>query len=171
MENQNLYATPESNLGGDKFTFINIFDPALIKAGIIVSIIFIANMSLTAKSMYSLDFLMQSIAISISILYILVCIKIIRGNIKESRKPPYVKTDFSAWSYIWRAMAIEYLYILILLAIFMPLHFYGYNFSDLTKSVIGIAGFILCTPMLVILIFCDEKKASFINIVNMLRGF
>lgn len=171
MENENPYVTPESSLGGHRFTFINIFDPALIKAEIIVSIIFIANMFLTTKSTYSIEFLTQSFVIGISTLFVLGCIKIIRGNTKESRKPPYGKTDFGAWSYIWRAMAIEYLYMLILLAIFMPLHFYGYNFSDITKSIIGIAGFIFFTPMLVILLFCNEKKASFINTVNMLRGF
>ena len=98
-------------------------------------------------------------------LYILICIRYIRGKGKTSKKPPYHEIEIGIWGYFWRGYAttlVSMLPLLLFIVVFgsgMKIH---WSLGTLISLVI--------TPFVVWCLFCKNRIEFAKNAYMYLRG-
>jgi hypothetical protein len=88
------------------------FDTKMKKSWLILATLFIALYINALEEFTAVGIATQSIGVSLAGCYpgwAIFLIRSIRGNEKQSLKPPYKITELGVWGYVWRALVVIYL--------------------------------------------------------------
>ena len=106
------------------------------------------------------DALVMVLIIAVYYLYLLLCIRYIRGKRMASRKPPYHETEIGTWGYLWRG------WVAMLVTAFLLAFFSSFAMGPIS----GLAVFLIATPLVIWLLFCPDRIAFVKRILAHVRG-
>ncbi|MDO8826199.1 hypothetical protein [Methylophaga sp.] len=108
----------------------------------------------------------QYLITTLFFLFLLICIRYIRGKYIQSRKFPSYQIEMGVWGYIWRFLVTIWV-----TSIFVLLGIYLITGQVLQNNpLLGQIIFVIASPFVVWLLFCKERIAFVKKVLFYLRG-
>lgn len=115
-------------------------------------------------SLSTTDLILKFFYSFVSSAYVLITIRLIRGKIKNSTKPPYIESELNIGDYIWRFFAVGWVASFSLIAtVFIPID------TPFGKTVFTVLILIL-VPIITLILFGKNRMDKIKKLIMLLSG-